>query len=139
MAHRVLLPGVMELRRFATAGANGVVSTLVDLGTLMSLVGIGAPVAVAAFLGCCIGAVANFTLNKYLAFRDPSPIAPAQLARFTLVAVATGLLTAGGMQLAVVQLGAPVMIAKLICAAVVFAAWTYPAQRRLVFRTPAFL
>ena len=27
----------------------------------------------------------------------------------------------------------PVVAAKLACAAVVFAVWTYPAQRRLVF------
>lgn len=119
------------------AGANGVVSTLVDLGTLMSLVGIGVPVAFAAFVGCCIGAVANFTLNKYLAFRDGSPVCATQLAKFSLVAVATGLLTAAGMQLVSVKLGVPVAAAKLICAAVVFAAWTYPAQRRVVFAAPA--
>jgi hypothetical protein len=33
-----------------------------------------------------------------------------------------------------VTLGVPYLLAKLICAAIVFAVWTYPAQRRLVFR-----
>jgi putative flippase GtrA len=129
----------MTLRRFATAGCNGVISTLVDLGTLVLLAHAGVAVAIAAFAGCCTGAIANFTLNKYVAFRDRTPIGVGQLLRFTLVAVATGLLTAAGMQLLDVQLGVPLVVAKLICAAVVFAAWTYPAQRRLVFGAPAFL
>ena len=30
----------------------------------------------------------------------------------------------------------PVLPAKLVCAAIVFVAWTYPAQRRLVFVRP---
>jgi hypothetical protein len=41
------------------------------------------------------------------------------------------------MQLVAVELGVSYLIAKLVCAAAVFAAWTYPAQRRLVFRRPA--
>jgi hypothetical protein len=41
---------------------------------------------------------------------------------------------AGAMQLIAVQLGAPLLVAKLACSALVFLAWTYPAQRRLVFR-----
>jgi hypothetical protein len=43
------------------------------------------------------------------------------------------------MHLVAVTLGVPYLVAKLICAAVVFAAWTYPAQRRIVFRRPAHL
>jgi putative flippase GtrA len=129
----------MELRRFATAGCVGMISTVVDFGTLVTLANLGTAIAVAAFLGCCAGAVASFTLNKYISFRDHTPIAVGQLARFTLVAIATGLLTAGGMEIAAVQLGAPVVVAKAICAVIVFAAWSYPAQRRLVFGAPAYL
>jgi hypothetical protein len=36
-----------------------------------------------------------------------------------------------------VVLGVPYLLAKLICAICVFAVWTYPAQRRLVFRRAA--
>src|ERR1700733_7302816 len=108
----------MEARRFAAAGLNGAIATVVDLGTLVGLAHFGIAVAVAAFFGCCTGAVTNYTLNKYLAFRDRTPVAAGQLARFTLVAVATGLLTAGGMELVAVQLGAPVVLAKAICAVV---------------------
>jgi putative flippase GtrA len=69
--------------------------------------------------------------------RDHSRITPRQLARFGFVTVATAILMAGAMQLVAVELGVPYLIAKLICAAVVFAVWTYPAQRRLVFRRAA--
>jgi hypothetical protein len=41
------------------------------------------------------------------------------------------------MQLVSVELGVPYLFAKLLCAAAVFAVWTYPAQRRLVFRRAA--
>ena len=97
----------------------------------------GAPIAAAAFCGAAAGAVMNFAWNKYIAFRDRSPISPHQLARFGLVAVATAVLMAVAMQVVAVVLGVPYLVAKLICAAFVFAAWTYPAQRRLVFRRPA--
>jgi hypothetical protein len=40
------------------------------------------------------------------------------------------------MKLMTMTLAVPVVVAKLIFAAVVFALWTYPAQRRLVFPRP---
>lgn len=111
--------------------------SLLDIGVLVLLVEHHTPVAVAAFCGAAAGAVMNFALNKYLAFRDRSPINGRQLARFGLVAVATAVLMAIAMQLVVVELGVPYLLAKLLCAAAVFAVWTYPAQRRLVFRRAA--
>jgi len=123
-----------NLRELATAGANGVAATAVDMGTLVLLVGrFHVAVALAAFLACCAGAVVNFMLNKFVAFRDRSRITWWQVARFGLVAVAAAMLTAACMELVSVKLGVPVPLAKAICAAVVFVAWTYPAQRRLVF------
>ena len=126
-----------NIRQLATAGAGGAVGSGVDVAVLVLLVEHGTRVPVAAFCGAAAGAVVNFALNKYLAFRDRSPITGRQLARFGLVAVATALLMALAMQLVAVELGVPYLLAKLICAAVVFAVWTYPAQRRLVFRRRA--
>ena len=122
-----------NLRELATAGANGVAATAVDMCTLVLLVHAHVAVATAAFVACCAGAVVNFTLNKFVAFRDRSRISWLQVGRFGLVAVATGLLTALAMELVSVRFGVPVPLAKAICAAVVFVAWSYPAQRRLVF------
>jgi putative flippase GtrA len=72
-------------------------------------------------------------MNKYIAFRDRTPITWQQLGRFGAVAVTTALLMALSMQLVAVELGVPYLLAKLICAVLVFVAWGYPAQRRLVF------
>ena len=116
---------------------GGAVGSVLDVAVLVLLVEHGAQVAVAAFCGAAAGAIVNFALNKYFAFRDRSRITARQLARFGIVAVATAALMALAMQLVAVTLAVPYLLAKLICAAVVFAVWTYPAQRRLVFRHPA--
>ena len=80
-------------------------------------------------------AVASFAVSKYVAFRDPSPVRLRQVAAFALVALATALFTAIAMQVAAVALGVPYLVAKALCAALVFVLWSYPAQRRLVFRS----
>jgi putative flippase GtrA len=129
---------VKNTRELVAAGCSGAVGTLLDFSVLVLLVGHGVQVAAAAFAGATLGAVVNFALNKYIAFRDRSPVTKQQLARFGFVAVATAALMALAMELVAVKLHVPVVAAKLVCAALVFAAWTYPAQRRLVFRrTPA--
>jgi putative flippase GtrA len=126
-----------NIRQVAAAGAGGAVGSVLDVAMLVLLVEQGTRVPVAAFCGAAAGAVVNFALNKYLAFRDRSRITARQLVRFGLVAVATAMLMALAMQLVAVMLGVPYLLAKLICAAAVFAVWTYPAQRRLVFRRAA--
>lgn len=123
----------MNVRQMVAAGVGGVLATAADVATLVVLVHRAAPIALAAFLGCTVGAAVNFTANKYLAFRDRSPVSWQQVGRFALVAVATALLLAALMELAVVGLGVPYLAGKLVCSALVFLAWTYPAQRRLVF------
>jgi putative flippase GtrA len=128
---------VRNTRELAASGFGGAVATAVDVSVLVLMVQRGAPIAVAAFCGAALGAVMNFALNKYVAFRDSSPITGQQLVRFGFVAVATAALLAGAMQLVAVVLGVPYLLAKLICAVIVFIVWTYPAQRRLVFRRTA--
>jgi putative flippase GtrA len=120
-------------RQLLTAGIGGAFGTGLDLGVLVLLVGRHVPIPVATFIAALAGAVTNFTINKYVAFRDRSPISIGQVARFNVVAVVAALLMAAVMKIATANLGLPVVIAKLACAAIVFAIWTYPAQRRLVF------
>jgi putative flippase GtrA len=130
---------VKNFRQLAAAGVSGAVGTGLDVAILVLLVEHGAQVPVAAFFGATAGALVNFALNKYVAFRDRSRIDTRQIVRFGFVAVATAILMAAAMQLVAVDLGVPYLLAKLICAAVVFAVWTYPAQRRLVFRRAAHI
>lgn len=138
VARQLLISGVVRNhRQLLASGFGGVVATAVDVAVLVLMVEHGAPIAGAAFAGAAVGAAVNFTVNKYVAFRERSPISARQLARYAVVAVATAALMALAMQLVAVELGVPYLLAKLICAVVVFVAWTYPAQRRLVFRRAA--
>jgi putative flippase GtrA len=123
----------MQLRQMCAAGVGGAAATAVDVGTLVLLVKHGTPIPLAAFVGASAGAVVCFTLNKYIAFRDRTPVTWQQLGRFGFVAVATALLMALAMEVFAVKLRVPYLFAKVICSALVFLAWTYPAQRRLVF------
>jgi putative flippase GtrA len=124
---------VKNTRQLLTAGIAGALGTGLDLGVLVSLVGHGAPIPLATFIATLAGAATNFTLNKYVAFNDRSPLTLGQVVRFDVVAVVAALLMAAAMKVATATLGLPVVAAKLACAAVVFVIWTYPAQRRLVF------
>ena len=120
------------MKRIAS-GLAGIGATVFDVGALALLVHNGIAVALAAFVAATVGACAGFVLNKYVAFRDRSPITLAQLSRFAIVALGTALFVAAGMELVAVHMHVPVLAAKAVCSLCAFVAWTYPAQRRLVF------
>lgn len=114
---------------------GGLVSTAVDVMVLAILVESGVGVAVAAFAGAAAGAVLCFLLNKYVAFRDHRPIDLRQVITFAAVAFGTALFMAVAMHLACARGHLPYLTAKVLCGLVVFACWSYPAQRHLVFAT----
>ncbi len=124
---------VSKSREMVAAGMGGALGTLADVLVLLGLIAVGVSIPVSAFVASAVGAVICFAMNKYVAFRDHTPITFEQLVRFGLVALTTGVALALLMKLVAVELGVPVLPAKLLCAAIVFVAWTYPAQRRLVF------
>jgi putative flippase GtrA len=124
---------VKNPRELLAAGLGGIIATVIDVAVLLVLVGVHVSVPLATFLAALSGAGTNFVVNKYVAFRDRSPINLGQVARFYFVAVVTALLMAAAMKLVAVELGVPIVVAKLGCAAILFATWSYPAQRRLVF------
>lgn len=123
-----------DIKQTLGAGLGGVAGTAVDLAVLAALVQRGAAIAPSALLGALAGAGVSFVMNKYLAFRDGSPVSLRQVTAFGLVAVAGALMLAVAMQLVAVVMGVPYLLAKAGCAAAVFVLWSYPAQRRLVFR-----
>ncbi|MEP6653414.1 MAG: GtrA family protein [Myxococcales bacterium] len=120
-------------RQLLAAGLGGVAATALDVGVLVLLVAHHLAIPLAAFIAALAGAAVTFVINKYVAFRDRSPITLPQLLRFNVVVVVAALLMAAAMKLVAVRLGVPIVIAKLGCAALVFAIWTYPTQRRFVF------
>lgn len=124
-----------NVHKLLGACLGGGLGTAIDVAVLTSLVESGAPVAASAFAGALAGAGVCFAMNKYVAFRDHTPLRVRQLGAFALVAVASALIMALSMQLVAVVCGVPYLLAKILCAAVVFAVWSYPAQKR-VFRAP---
>ncbi len=91
------------------------------------------PVALAAFVAASCGAVASFMVNKFWAFRDPRPLGLPQIVGFMVVALGSAIGTALCVQVLSVGLGLPYLLAKAIGAVVLFLAWSYPVQSRLVF------
>ena len=124
---------VKTLRELLTAGIGGAFGTGLDLGLLVVLVGHHVPIPLATFIATLAGAATNFTLNKYVAFRDRSPISLGQVARFDLVAVVAALLMAAAMKIATANLGRALggRQARLCGGGV--RDLDLPAQRRLVF------
>jgi putative flippase GtrA len=130
----LLSRGMKHPREMLAAGLVGALGTAVDFGVLVLLVElVHVSIPVSAFFAATAGAVMCFVMNKHLAFRDRNPVTLRQVGRFGLVAVAAALLMACAMRIVAVDLGVPYPAAKVLCAAMVFVAWTYPAQRRLVF------
>jgi putative flippase GtrA len=111
----------------------GLLTTGLDVIVLSTLVERGVAIALASAIGASVGAVAGFLGNKYIAFRDRSPLALRQVVTFAAVALASAALMALAMQIVAVHLGVPYLLAKAICAVGLFFAWSLPAQRRLVF------
>lgn len=120
-------------RPIAAASLGGILSTAIDVAVLAALYGSGVAVSLAAFLGAAAGAVVGFVCNKYLAFRDRRPPDLRQVVSFALVALGAAAFMAVAMHVACVRGHVPYLTAKLVCAALVFVCWSYPAQRRLVF------
>ena len=112
---------------------GGLTSTAVDVLILILLMRAGVGVALAAFAGAAGGAGLCFLLNKYVAFRDHRPIDLNQVARFAVVAFGSALLMALTMHVACDRGHLPYLAAKVVCGLLVFACWSYPAQRHLVF------
>jgi putative flippase GtrA len=117
----------------AGAAIGGLAGTAIDVVVLAALLNRGIPVALAAFVGAIAGAGLCFVANKYVAFRDRSRADLRQVLAFAGVALGSAILMAGAMHLACDRAHLPYLTAKVVCAAVIFVCWSYPAQRRLVF------
>lgn len=126
-----------NVKEAISAGLGSLAAGVVDFAVLIALVQGGTSVAVAAFVAVACGAVVNFVWSKYLAFCDRTPVSLGQVVRYAIVSLVTALLTALSIQLFAVGLGVPYLLAKVLCSTLVFGAWTYPAQRYLVFRKRA--
>jgi putative flippase GtrA len=121
-------------RRLLRTAMSGIAATAVDMTAMVLLVELArCPIGAAAFLSACAGALVNFTINKYWAFRCPAPVEPRQLLVFALVALGTSTCVAMLVSGLTHGVGIPYLASKIVAAILVFLTWTYPAQSRLVF------
>lgn len=115
-------------------GVSGAAATAIDVLSLISLIELaGVYVTVAAFLAATFGGIANFLINKFWAFRDPTPIDMRQVSSYAFVSVTTAAFVALSVHIFAVLMGMPYLLAKGAAAVMVFVLWSYPAQARLVF------
>jgi phosphatidylglycerophosphate synthase/putative flippase GtrA len=125
----VRLPSVG--RPLKSAVTNGL-ATLVDFATASVLVHMFVlKPSLATALGCGVGGVVSYTISRLWVFSTGGASAP-QASRYVFVSAAGAVLNAGGVAL-LSGLSLPFVAGWCVARVVVFATWSYPAQRDFVF------
>jgi phosphatidylglycerophosphate synthase len=114
----------------------GAIATAVDFAAVLGMVEWGgfSPV-IATALGCVLGGVVNYSLNRIVTFRSRGAVAP-QLARYTLVSATSALLNAGGVALLTLHPQLAYTLGWWLARGAVYFAWNLPLQRDYVFNDP---
>ena len=120
----LLLVLSMVAAALATAVDNGAMTALVELADFN--------VTLATALGCAVGAVVNYSFNRFVTFRSDGAVAP-QLARYALVSTVSMLLNAGGVALLILHPQLHYQLAWWLVRGAVYLAWNFPLQRDYVF------
>lgn len=113
--------------------AAGVIATAVDFVVVVVLVErMKFSPALGTALGCGVGGVVNYTLNRVITFRSRGAMVP-QLARYALVSATSALLNSGGVWLFTLHPELNYKVGWWLVRAVVYFAWNLPLQRDYVF------
>jgi phosphatidylglycerophosphate synthase len=119
-----------SMLRNAIAGA---VATGSDFVVVASLVGfVFLPPAVATFLGCAVGGLVNFSMNRVWAFGSDSPKA-AQAGRYLFVTTSSAILNSGLVAVMLLLPDMPYQLAWVLVRGAVFVTWNFPLHRDYVF------
>ena len=112
----------------------GLFSTLIDVGLLYFFTEyFGIWYIYSATVSYTCGMVANFLLNKYLNFRDPSRNYPRQFFSFALISLSSLALTLGVLYVAVEIFSINYLLGKIIAVIIAFFL-NYFGQSRITFR-----
>ncbi|MFP2961970.1 GtrA family protein [Myxococcus sp. 1LA] len=138
---KALAPKRQEARSGkAIIGLNalaGAVATAVDFALVLALVEwVGMLPAWATVLGCGLGAVVNYSINRVLTFKSNGAVAR-QLARYSVVSGTSALLNAGGVALLTLHPQLAYALGWWLVRGVVYFAWNLPLQRDYVFNNDA--
>jgi phosphatidylglycerophosphate synthase/putative flippase GtrA len=132
-------PSRLKRSGLATFGFNalaGAVATGMDFMAVLALVEwMGFSPAIATALGCVLGGVVNYSINRLITFRSHGAVAP-QLARYTLVSATSALLNAGGVALLTMHPQLAYTVGWWLARGAVYFAWNLPLQRDYVFNDP---
>jgi putative flippase GtrA len=132
-------PGPLKRSGLAIFGLNamaGAVATSVDFVAVLGMVEwVGFSPAMATAIGCALGGVVNYSVNRLITFRSQGAVAP-QLARYTLVSATSALLNAGGVALLMLHPQLAYTLGWWLARAAVYFAWNLPLQRDYVFHDP---
>ncbi len=122
-----------RLPSFVRASASSVVATALDYALFSLLVILGTLPAVATLLGCVLGGVVNFTLNRLWAFDSRGPLFTASL-RYVIVSAASAVANAALVFVCTEALAWSAQPSWWFSRVLTFTVLTYPLFRNWVFR-----
>ncbi|MGE5788052.1 MAG: GtrA family protein [Myxococcales bacterium] len=108
------------------------VATLSDYLFFSTLVEFGAAPGLATLMGCAVGAVINFSINRWWSFGSSDSLVPAIL-RYVAVSGSSAIANAMLVSLATAAAGLSAGAAWVFARALVFLTLTYPLFRSWVF------
>ncbi len=124
-----------ELLLFARAQLSAFVGGIVDFVTMIILTELfGMFYVISIVIGGLVGAVANFSINKFWAFGEQKSKATSQILKFSLVVVGSILLKSGGTYLLAEGLLIKYWIARVVVDAFVCFGFNYVLHRVWVFK-----
>ena len=127
---RVFGQGSMFRNAVSAGTATGIDFSIVTM--LVAVPWFGAPTA--TLVGCAVGGVVNFTMNRVWTFRAGGSYVR-QGGRYAFVSATSALLNAGGVAVLLLLPSMDYRIAWVLVRVAVFAAWNYPLHRNYVFTT----
>jgi putative flippase GtrA len=127
---RTSLVGRRSLFRSAVSSGVATGTDFVAVLALVSGAGLAPPLATA--IGCALGALVNFTVNRLWSFRSPGALLP-QAWRYALVSFSSLLLNTGGVAALLLVPRMDYRVAWWLVRIAVFVGWNHPRQRDYVF------
>jgi len=125
-----------EWTMFSAAVVASVVATGADFALVNFLVEWATiHPTLATFIGCALGGVINFLMNKFWAFRGNRGTTLTQSGRYAMVSGTSALLNSGGVGLLLLVPDLDYRIAWVIIRIAIYSAWNYPLMRNYVFPT----
>jgi len=121
--------GQVGLSRTALAAS---LATVVDLAFTLWFVELGMNAVIATVIGCGLGAIFNFSVNRIWTFESSGAPALA-MSRYALVSTFSALFNGGLVALLSFVPGLPFSVAWIMVRLLIGLTWNYPLHRNYVF------